>query len=122
MLLVLFSLFIFNYLKNKNYKEEESKFILENLIIMKDSKLIGNHRIVVDSSKNVIVISGKDSVYFKFVDNKPIFSLSSHFEGLGLYMHDNDSLETLFDYKQDTLNLNFKNKNLMMMIDIIIFI
>ena len=109
LLLALFSLFIFDYFKNQNYKEQESKFILEKLVIMKDNKHLDAH-FNIDASKNVINISGKDSIYFKLVDNQPIFSLSPYFEGLHLFIHDNDSVETLFDYKQDTLNLNFKNR------------
>ena len=109
LLLALSFLFIFNYFKNQNYKEEESKFILEKLVIMKDNKHLDAHSNI-DSSKNVINISGKDSIYFKLVDNQPIFSLNPYFEGLDLFIHSENNVQTFFNYNNDTLHLHLNNQ------------
>ena len=110
-LLLLFSIFvIFNYFKNQNYIEEEPKFILEKLIIMKDNRFLDNH-VNIDSSKNTININGKDSIYFQLIDKKPIFSSNKYFKGLDIFMHSKTNIQTLFNYKNDTLDLFLENKN-----------
>ena len=111
LLLSLSSLFIFNYFKNQNDKEQESQFILQKLVIMKNNQTLDNHSNI-DSSKNTIIINGKDSIYFKLINKKPVFSLSQDFKGLDLFMKENNNIETLFDYKKDTLNLFFENKDI----------
>ncbi|MAR15130.1 MAG: hypothetical protein CMG21_01565 [Candidatus Marinimicrobia bacterium] len=111
LLLSLSSLFIFNFFKNKNYKKVESQFILQKLVIMKNNRTLDNHSNI-DSSKNTIIINGKDSIYFKLINKKPIFSLSQDFDRLDLFMKENNNIETLFDYKKDTLNLFFENKDI----------
>ena len=109
LLLALSSLFIFNPFKNQE-KNMSSTPILKKLFIKSNDVVIDSFsNIKLDSLKEIKIDTG-ESIYFKLVNNKPVFSVNKDFERFDIFMHDNDSVSTLFNYKNDTLNLFFKNK------------
>jgi len=109
LLLALSSFFIFNPFKNKE-KNMDSSPILKELFVKENNKIIDSFSdIELETLKEIKTDTG-ESVYFKLVNNKPIFSINQNFERVDIFMHDNDNISTLFDYRKDTLNLFFKNK------------
>ena len=114
LLLALSALFIFSYFKNEQ-PNLDSRFILDQLIVKSNNKIMESSFSDVDTIKlndeSIYVIKpyGK-SIYFKLINNQPIFSLNKDLKGLDLYMNKKDTIERLFDYNKDTLNLFFKNK------------